>query len=103
MTGSPNDVATHTWVERTGGLLTGRRASRPAPPACERARDHQRRRPGVHARSDRQLFRIPRTQGMMAGPPRGAPPARKSALAPCVFAPDDLYTLLPDCLGTFAR
>jgi hypothetical protein len=23
MTGSPNDVGTHTWVERTGGLLTG--------------------------------------------------------------------------------
>ena len=22
MTGSPNDVGTHTWVERTGGLLT---------------------------------------------------------------------------------
>ena len=23
MTGSPDDVGTHTWVERTGGLLTG--------------------------------------------------------------------------------
>ena len=23
MTGSPDEVGTHTWVERTGGLLTG--------------------------------------------------------------------------------
>ena len=23
MTGSPDDLGTHTWVERTGGLLTG--------------------------------------------------------------------------------
>ena len=22
MTGTPNDLGTHTWVERTGGLLT---------------------------------------------------------------------------------
>ena len=40
---------------------------------------------------------------MMAGPTERSAPRAEIRTRPMRFAPDDLSTLLPACLGTFAR